>query len=256
MLDLSDITALSCTSKKANEIISSNKTTWLHIISQVKSENRKITNELKEKIELLENKDKRFAFLKNPNTTKEMNQLIEDYVCKNKFLGSSIAKIVKDTKSFIYTGEMNNESPVKEKPKETSGGFFSALSNVFGYNTTPEQKETEDESDKIFTEIIASEKSISAEAINGLLTTTSKRLAFTNQEKVNKWVMTMQKCLSQLYKGVLMFYGEAKDVEKVKDFLTKRYEQVRSKLKEVKETNEKLINQCKENREVVLKNKE
>ena len=140
MMNLSDIAAFLCASKKINEILSTNKIVWIHIIKQISLKGISSCNVLKDKIENLENSDKRFAFLKDPNlkANEDMKRLIDDYICKKKSLGSSIAKLVKDSKSFIYTGEIGSESKESQstagKPQAASGGFFTALSGMFGFS--------------------------------------------------------------------------------------------------------------------------
>ena len=51
MMNLSDIAAFLCTSKKINEILSTNKIVWIHIIRQISSQGISSCNALKDKIE-------------------------------------------------------------------------------------------------------------------------------------------------------------------------------------------------------------
>ena len=258
MLEPKDIASLLCTSKKINESLAANRMLWLHSIKQLSTKAKDSVSMLNEKLELLKNDDKRYAFLKGPEgaTDEDIKKLIDEYICQRKRLGDSIVKIVQDCKAFIYTGEIQFDAkkvaiatPVK--PAEAGSGFFGTIGGMLGLGAvmgTSAKAEPLKEEDvgAILATIVTGEKNMSPEGINSTLTNTAKKLASLNQDKMSRWVVTLQKCFATLYKATLYFYCEARDVEKLKDFLTDRFEQLKNKLKDTKEENKKLQEHVKD----------
>jgi len=255
-MNTTEISNLMAVSKGINHDVSKSKNMWLHVISQIIAKAKFAVSERKEIINTLMNDDKRFAFLKTADgKAEDMTQLIDEYICKRKRLGDSVAKIALDCRSFIYTGEIQADTKKQlaqmAKPADASatGGLFGTIGGMFGFGgAVPVKEETkskEDDAVTILVNIVNSEKNMSAEALNTTLTTSMKKLASANKEKASNWVMTLQKCFTQLFKSILYFYCEAHEVEKLKDFLTERFETVKTKMRETKEENKKLLEQAK-----------
>jgi hypothetical protein len=252
MLELKEVGALLNSSKRVYVNLSESKVLWQHTITQLNLKGKAVCNKLKKKIEILEDNDVRFSALKvKQEGEKEITTLIDDYICKQKTLGGSIVKVVKDCKSFIYTGDIVEAPKVTEETPQTSGGFFGALSGMFSFGgTTTAKKEKEENPEKVLADIINNERTISPESIVTTLTNNGRRVAGTSQERMNKWIATLQKCFATLYKSMLYFYCEANEVEQVMDFLRRRFEATKKELTKVKNDIKQMNNAYKSCQEV------
>lgn len=253
MLEPKDIASLLTSSKRVNEVLSSSKVLWLHTTIQNNLKTKSTTTILKKRIEVLESEDLRFAALKTPEATQEISALIDEYIRKRKTLGESIVTIVKNCKSFITTGDVVELTKTTETKPQASSGFFGTLGGMLGFGSG-EAVKTEKVQDPAveLAEIISSEKMISPERISVMLTQNAMKLAGTNQEKMNKWIMTLQKCFATLYKSLLYFYCEAKDVEKLKDFMRIRVEELTEQSSKQKKGMNTLKDQYKNCKEVIF----
>lgn len=260
MLEPKEVAALLSSSKRVNECLSESKVLWLHTLMQTNLKAKNACTQLQKRIETLESDDARYVALTKPEMEKEMTTLIDEYICKRKVLGESIFNIVRDCKSFIYTGKAADtnigEVTQEAKPAEEASqsyGFFGAISGIFSFGAgeTPKPAKKED-AESVLAEIVASEKTISPEGVNSTLTNVGRKLVVTSQEKMNKWIATLQKCFSNLYKSMLYFYCEAKDVEKLKDFMRIRFETTMRNLSEEKKKSGKLRDDYKNCKQVPL----
>ncbi len=251
MLEPREVGALLITSKKVYTLLSGNKATWTHIVKHVAIRAKASIGAMQEKIDFLRNDDKRFAFLKGVEGTspdEEVKRLIDEFICKRKRLGDSLVKIVQDCKSFIYTGETYQEGK-KQAAKQEGGGLFSAFTGMLGMGGAAAAKEPEAKEEDpaaILAAIVSSERNTALESVVTILNNTGSKMSKVSQERVNRWVTTMQRCFVVLFKSVLCFYCEAKDVENLKDFLTDRFEKLKDRNKELKDESKKVLDQINE----------
>jgi len=252
MLEPKEVGALLNSSKRVYGALSESKVLWQHTITQLNLKGKAVCSQLKKRIQILEDNNVRFSALKViQEGEKDITALIDDYICKQKTLGGSIVEIVKDCKSFIYTGTTTETQKVVEETPQTSSGFFGALSGIFSFGSAAAaKKEKEEEPARILAEIVNSERTTSIESINTTLTNNGRRVAGTSQEKLNRWIATLQKYFATLYKSMLYFYCEANEVERVMDFLRRRFEQTKKDLTDEKQKTKKLIDENKNYKEV------
>ena len=215
-----------------------NKKVFSIIFNQI-TQNAKVKIGLLENtIESLKSDDKRFAFLKEINVSSdpEITRLIEKYICHKETIGSMIVKPLMNSRSFIYTGDMQG-SLTQEKKHDNSGGFFSnwKLGSMINYaietisipGTNQPSKSNQIESS--IDSVLSSEKQISPESICDMLNKMARKIRLSEPTKLNQWLNQLQLCFGVLFKGCLQFYLEAKDIEKLKNFLLYRFEELKQK---------------------------
>ncbi len=261
MLEPREVAALLVTSKRVNEVIAANKATWAHVLRQVSRRAKDSINTLQTKIELMKDDDKRFAFLKTTEggaTDEEVKRLIDEYICKRKRLGDSLVKIVQDCQSFIYTGETYQEGKkqILAGKDGTGGGLLSALKGMIGMGgdvaaakdpAAAAALPKEEDPAVVLSGIISGEKSATLDSAVAILSNTGNKLAKVSQERVAKWVMTLHRSFVLLFRSTLNFYCEARDVEKLKDFLSSRFEQLKDRNRELRDECKKAQDQLNEN---------
>jgi len=237
-------------SKLFNSSMIKNPAVWIHIIIQTNKSAQKSLQNLEKIITKLKNDDKRFNFLKKIkiSTDPEFNRLVDEYICKKKQIGSSLLKPLTESRNFIYTGETQKKAPIEKKPdmQTQQSGFFSGLASVF--SLVSEQTNIpgtmqkpmpsispplDDENDTL--EVLSnSDKHISPETICGLLNKMAARIGSSQPDKMNRWLNQLQLCFGMLFKACIQFYLEAKDLEKLKNFLVDRLDGLKEKMKNEK----------------------
>lgn len=74
-------------------------------------------------------------------------------------------------------------------------------------------------------------KNTSAEDLNYYLSKNSMQML--QQKKIDEWLQRLHSCLSSILNIISQFQDDAKDIEMLKDFLSKKIEQHKEKIKEL-----------------------
>ncbi len=255
MLEPAEISVLMRTSRWTLEAVLRERGTWSVLLgSTVRRAKAKIA-ELEQTVKEVKDDDKRFAFLKKIKVAAdpEFNSLIDEYICKRKAIGLALTKPVTECRAFIYTGDTQKKVASAERKQESSGsGFFSGwgIGSVFGMGDvqipgTKEEKKTPtaDSEEADLGTIAAAEIGTAPETISGLLSKMAARIRTFQPERASMWLNQLQLCLGTLFRATLQFYTEAKNVEKLKNFLIDRLDILKEKLKESKAQVEQLSKQ-------------
>jgi hypothetical protein len=208
-------------SKCLYEAFAKNSAVTGYLVEQVVRRAKVKVNSLEQDIEKLRS-DERFNFLKDDP---ELVKLVDEFICKRKPIGSNIIKPLTDSRNFMHNGEIEKKD----------AGMFSgwSLSSVFGLGS----KGREGENGGV-EEIIEREKETTPENICAILNKVAARIGARQPEKMSKWINQLQLCFGVLFKASMELYVEAKKVEKVKDFLVRRLEQLKQKLLDTKKQNQ------------------
>ena len=213
-----------------------NQDVYIHLLNKLALDNNTKVKRLEETIEGLKENDKKFEFLKGANVSSdpEFTRLVDEYICKKKVIGNALIKPLVDSRSFLYSGDIDNKSLPNKKP-EDSGGFFSGwgISSVlnFAKNTIAIPKDTQNKKEiETLNLIINSEKQLTPSSICEMLNKMALELRQKQASRLSVWVKQLQLCFGMLFKGCIEFYLEAKDIEKLKDFLLYRVEDLKKKL--------------------------
>ena len=265
MLEPREVSTLMQTSKWMQQTLMNHQGVWIHLLNTITQRTKSRTMDLEKTIDKVKKDDKRFAFLRKINTTTdpEFNKLIDEYICKRKAIGSILLKPITDARNFIYSGDIQKKGSPEKKP-ESAAGFFGGwnLGNMLGLapDSTripgtvaavkpplPVQKQEEDLS--LFG-IANSDKHISPETICGMLNKIATRIGTAQPDKISLWLNQLQLCFGMLFRSSLQFYLEAVDVEKLKNFLVTRLEDLKTKLKLSRKQGEELKKQAEDALEV------
>eukprot|EP01022_Parablepharisma_sp_SALTPOND_P016521 TRINITY_DN2443_c0_g1_i1.p1 TRINITY_DN2443_c0_g1~~TRINITY_DN2443_c0_g1_i1.p1 ORF type:complete len:768 (-),score=102.31 TRINITY_DN2443_c0_g1_i1:1348-3651(-) len=251
MLQPEEVGALIHSSKAMYSSLSKNPSVLLHLLNQTTFNARTQMTSLQKIIEKLKDDDKRFAFLKKLKVAvdPEFNKLIDEYICKKKPIGSFLAKSILDSRNFIYTGDIQKKAMV-EKKSDSSGGFFSGwglstvwnlaldVTNIPGTVSSKSASAQPEDDSLVIESIVNTEKHMSPETICGMLNKMATKIGSSQPGRMSQWINQLQLCFSMLFRGCMQFYSEAKDLEKLKNFLVDRLEGVKEKLKLIRKENE------------------
>lgn len=182
----------------------------------------------------------------------EFNKLVDEYIGKRKRIGKGVVDYIKNCKTFITVGNLDKQATTSQ-----STSFFSGFGGIFGYGSypveTPEtahKKAKEDEAE-VFANIAKTDKDLNSESISDLLTKLAINLRVTHPEKMTTWLSHLQLCFGMMYSSCLNLYIEAKEVEKLKDYLVGELEISKQALEGVKKINSINQNELKSTIEVI-----
>eukprot|EP00826_Nyctotherus_ovalis_P038882 TRINITY_DN3680_c0_g3_i2.p1 TRINITY_DN3680_c0_g3~~TRINITY_DN3680_c0_g3_i2.p1 ORF type:complete len:300 (-),score=71.00 TRINITY_DN3680_c0_g3_i2:164-1063(-) len=202
----------------------------------------------------------------NVSSDPEFARLVDQYICKKKVIGSALVKPLVDSRSFIYTGDMESKA-LPEKKQEESGGFFSgwglgtvlnfakSTMNISGTASSGKDGQNKKEMESLNL-VVNSEKQLTPSSICEMLNKMAIELRLKQASRLNVWIKQLQMCFGMLFKGCIQFYLEAKDIEKLKDFLLYRVEDLKQKLTAViiqKEEYSKSLENMRELKEYISK---
>eukprot|EP00826_Nyctotherus_ovalis_P001411 TRINITY_DN10219_c0_g1_i6.p1 TRINITY_DN10219_c0_g1~~TRINITY_DN10219_c0_g1_i6.p1 ORF type:complete len:654 (-),score=145.75 TRINITY_DN10219_c0_g1_i6:288-2249(-) len=244
MLEPREVSAALRSSRAFYEAFTKNPKIAGYLLEQTTFKAKAKVNELQSTIQKLGDDDARFSFLKDKKlaTEPEFVRLIDEFVCKRRAIGASLVRPLVSSRNFLYSGEME-----KSDKKE---GIFSgwSLTSMLGLSNQP--KEPKDSEEKTLEELITAEKESNPENICATLNRVAARIGSSHPEKMSRWINQLQLCFGMLFKGSMEFYAEAKRIEKVKNFLIDKLEQLRQKLADTKNQNQDMKTALKNVREV------
>ena len=265
MLQTKEIGALLSSAKVVHSALAADRVVWMRAIECTVSSSKAAIKALHEQIELLHNEDKRFGHLKkaegdpssasasasaSASTVATTRQLVEEWICQKKRLGATLAKTMQQCKAFITTGDPRFEAKPSPAKEESGGGLFSTLGGFFGMGGTkkPEAVKEEDPA-VVLAELVISEKDSTPDTIYQALMNAAKK-ATRQKESFNEWVKALQMLFGTLFKVTLVFFSEAVDVERLKDFLTARLDKLKTENTAIKQANKELQGQLSEHESV------
>lgn len=245
-----------------------NSGVYSNLLNQVVTNTSSKIKLLEETIEILKEDERRFAFVKGTNVSSdpEFTRLVDQYICKKKVIGSALVKPLVDSRSFIYTGDMESKT-LPGKKQEESGGFFSGWGlntvlnfakntmNIAGTASSSKDAQSRKEAESLNL-VVNSERQLTPSSICEMLNKMAIELRLKQASKLNVWIKQLQMCFGMLFKGCIQFYLEAKDIEKLKDFLLYRVEDLKQKLTAVtiqKEECSKSLESMRELKEYISK---
>jgi len=221
MLKPEELVMVIKSSKCFYEAFTKNSAVTNHLVDQVLRTAKVKINTLKGSIEDLKSEE-RFNFLKDDA---ELVKLVDEFICKRNPIGTNLIKSLIDSRNFMYNGEIE-----KKESGILSGWSLSSMLGLSNKEKEPEDRGVE--------EIIEGEKGTTPENICITLNKAAARIGARHPEKMSKWINQLQLCFGMLFKSSIEFYVEAKKVEKVKNFLIKRLDEVKQKLLDTKKQNQ------------------
>jgi len=262
-LTLQESINISCVEKGLHNLLSE-KHFWIANMANLICQFKKTKTSIMQEIKRISSEDIRFGHLRTKDP--EIDKLIESYIIKKKRGGDYNKRGMKLARDFIDYYQIHQE--------EESKGMLDMLGGLFsiGKQKTPDENapnrsidtklnisKTEPTtlntstdaqpldankkvSSKTYISNIVSETTLSESAIVDLLKASYSKYSKDpkNEYKPSKWREGIFTAFGQLYIALINSYNEIKDIEKLKDFLTKRVDNLKTKERAAMQEKEEL----------------
>jgi len=232
-LENKDLLSLLKLSKNFYKIVSLNESFWKSIISNITRD----ANLKFKKITLLKTIEEN-SMLKydlendikeNKEKMNELNSYIDLFLIKDQKLSLLDNSIIEEAKYFIITGKID---PPPQLANKNSGSILSSFGlGSFFANSQKEEKNNEKESKLFFN--MDYDSNLSSDNINDLLKKAIKGFS-GNPDKTNNWMKRLLILFGKLFSSLTKLFDDSRKVEVIKNFLSKKFDNVKSQNKELK----------------------